>query len=114
VRFEDGRLEIALEASARKTLVGDLSKKLSDWTGRRWMVVVSAEAGAPSVRAQTEQRKAELKNDVRGDPLVQAVLARFPGAEIVDVRPPPSAAAGGGDEAVGIPPADPDVGDDEQ
>ena len=25
---------------------------------------------------------------MRGDPLVQAVLARFPGAEIVDVRPP--------------------------
>jgi hypothetical protein len=30
---------------------------------------------------------------VRADPLVQAVLNRFPGAEIVDVRPPPGAAA---------------------
>ena len=96
VRFEDGRLELALEASARKTLVGEISKKLSDWTGRRWMVVVSAEAGVPSVRAQAEARKAELKDGVRDDPLVQAVMARFPGAEIVDVRPPagsPSASA---------------------
>jgi DNA polymerase-3 subunit gamma/tau len=88
VRFEDGMIEIALEASAAKTLVGELSKKLLDWTGRRWMVAVSTEAGAPPVRAQAEARKAELKNDVRGDPLVQAVLARFPGAEIVEVRPP--------------------------
>jgi DNA polymerase III subunit gamma/tau len=88
VRFEDGRLEIGLEAGASKTLVGELSKKLSDWTGRRWMVAVSAEPGAPTIRTQAEKRKAELKNDVRGDPLVQAVLARFPGAEIVDVRPP--------------------------
>jgi DNA polymerase III subunit gamma/tau len=93
VRFEDGRLEIALEASAAKTLVGALSKKLNDWTGRRWMVVVSAEPGAPSIHAQAAQRKAELKNDVRSDPLVQAVLARFPGAEIVEVRPPASAPA---------------------
>jgi DNA polymerase-3 subunit gamma/tau len=93
VRFEDGQLEIALEASAAKTLVGELSKKLAEWTGRRWMVAVSAEAGAPSLRAQSELRKAELKSDVRGDPLVAAVLARFPGAEIVDVRPPPDAAA---------------------
>src|SRR5271170_7238838 len=31
VRFEDGKLEIALEPSARKTLVGDLAKKLADW-----------------------------------------------------------------------------------
>ncbi len=91
VRFEDGRLEIALEASAAKSLVNDLSKKLADWTGRRWMIAVSTEAGAGSLRAQAEARKAELKNDVRSDPLVQAVLARFPGAEIVEVRPPASA-----------------------
>ena len=88
VRFEDGQLELALEASARKTLIGELSKKLNDWTGRRWMVVVSTEPGPPSIKTQAELRKAELKDVVRGDPLVQAVLARFPGAEIVDVRSP--------------------------
>jgi DNA polymerase-3 subunit gamma/tau len=88
IRFEDGRLEIALEASAPKSLTGELSRKLSDWTGRRWMVIVSAETGAPSLYAQALTRKAELKDGVRGDPLVQAVLARFPGAEIVDVRSP--------------------------
>jgi DNA polymerase-3 subunit gamma/tau len=88
VRFEDGRLEIGLEGSAPKTLTGELSKKLAEWTGRRWMVIVSAEPGMPSLYAQAQTRKAELKDDVRGDPLVQAVLTRFPGAEIVDVRTP--------------------------
>ena len=92
VRFEDGQLEIALEPSAAKMLVGDLSKKLHDWTGRRWMVVVSAEAGAPSLRSQAEERKTQLKSDARSDPLVQAVLTRFPGAEIVEVRPPAASA----------------------
>jgi DNA polymerase-3 subunit gamma/tau len=91
VHFEDGTLEIALEPSAAKSLVNDLSKKLTDWTGRRWMVAVSTQSGAPPLRAQAEARKAELKNDVRSDPLVQAVLTRFPGAEIVEVRPPASA-----------------------
>jgi len=91
VRFEDGRLEFSLEPSAQKSLTGELSKKLADWTGRRWMVIVSAEAGVPSLYAQAQTRKAELKDGVRADPLVQAVLARFPGAEIVDVRPPAGA-----------------------
>ena len=86
VRCEDGRLEIALEPSAAKTLVNDLARKISQWTNRRWMVVVSAESGEPTVKSQNEARQAELKTGVRGDPLVQAVLARFPGAEIVDVR----------------------------
>ena len=85
VRCEDGRLELALEASAPKTLINDLSRKLSGWTRRRWMVVVSTEAGQPPVKAQNESREAELKRGVRADPLVQSVLARFPGAEIVGV-----------------------------
>ena len=63
-----------------------LFRSLSQWTNRRWMVVVSAEEGQPTVRSQNEARQAELKTGVRADPLVQAVLARFPGAEIVDVR----------------------------
>ncbi len=93
VRFEDGRLEISLEANAPKSLTGELSKKLADWTGRRWMVIVSAEPGMPSLYAQAQTRKSELKDGVRTDPLVQAVLARFPGAEIVEVRPSADAAA---------------------
>jgi DNA polymerase-3 subunit gamma/tau len=102
VRCEDGRLEIGLQQSAAKTLVNDLARKFSQWTNRRWMVVVSAEQGEATVKSQSEARQAELKTGVRADPLVQAVLARFPGAEIVDVRkgemplvPPPDDAGDG-------------------
>ncbi len=86
VRFESGRLEIALEPTAPKTLVHELQRKLEGWTKRRWMVVVSKEAGAPTIRAQADAQEAALKVGVRADPLVQAVLDRFPGAEIVAVR----------------------------
>src|ERR1700751_432622 len=102
VRCEDGRLEIGLERSDAKTLVNDLARKFSQWTSRRWMVVVSAEEGQPTVRSQNEARQAELKTGVRADPLVQAVLARFPGAEIVGGRPAELPQA--------LPPGDPDEG----
>jgi len=36
VRFEDGKLEIALEPSAAKALIGDLGRRLMALTGRRW------------------------------------------------------------------------------
>jgi len=85
VRCEDGQLEIALEPSAPKTLVHDLQRKLTAWTGKRWMVVVSQEPGAPTMRAQQEARQAELERGVQSDPLVQAVLKRFPGAKVVGV-----------------------------
>jgi DNA polymerase III subunit gamma/tau len=101
VRCEDGRLEVKLEKSASSTLVNDLARKLSLWTNRRWMVVVSAEEGQPTVKAQNEARQVELKTGVQADPLVQAVLARFPGAEIVGVR--------AAEQPVVLPTGDPEV-----
>jgi DNA polymerase-3 subunit gamma/tau len=86
VRFEDGKLEIALEPAASRTLVHELQRKISEWTGRRWMVVVSTEEGAPTIQAQNDARQGALEQGVRADPLVRKVLARFPGAEIVGVR----------------------------
>jgi DNA polymerase-3 subunit gamma/tau len=86
VRFEDGQLDIALEPNAPKTIIGDLGRKLSQWTGRRWMVIVSTEQGQATVKSQIDARRAEAESGVRADPLVQAVLQKFPGAEIIKVR----------------------------
>jgi DNA polymerase-3 subunit gamma/tau len=85
VRFEDGQLEIAVAPSAPKTFVHDLQRKLAEWTGKRWIVIVSKEAGAPTMRAQAEARQAEAEREAESDPLVQAVLKKFPGAKVVAV-----------------------------
>jgi DNA polymerase-3 subunit gamma/tau len=61
--------------------------------------VVSAEQGEPTVRSQNEARQAALKTGVQADPLVQAVLARFPGAEVVDVREGAATGPQGPDDA---------------
>jgi len=86
VRIEDGRLEVALERHAARGLVNDLSRKLEQWTGRRWTVIVSNEAGQPTLRSQNEQARNEHARAAEADPRVQEVLARFPGAKVVDVR----------------------------
>jgi DNA polymerase III subunit gamma/tau len=111
VRFEPGRLEVALEPNASKAMVGDLARKISQWTGRRWMVVVSGEQGQPTIREQNEARRAELERGVQADPLVKAVLARFPGAQIVAVREGPQELAPSSAEGDVIPP-EPPVDDD--
>ena len=99
VRIEDGRLEVALERSAARTLINDLSRKLEQWTGRRWTVIVSNEVGQPTLRSQNEVQKNQRERAAESDPRVQEVLARFPGAKVVEVRklapePPESDASG--------------------
>jgi DNA polymerase III subunit gamma/tau len=103
VRIEDGRLEVAMERSAARTLINDLSRKLEQWTGRRWTVIVSNEAGQPTLRSQNEVAKNQRERAAEADPRVQEVLARFPGAKVVEVRKlapePPESDASGEDPA---------------
>jgi DNA polymerase-3 subunit gamma/tau len=86
VRFEDGRLEVALEPNASKTLITDLPRKLELWTNRRWTVVVSNEAGQPTLRSVNQAAKQEHARSAEADPRIREVLARFPGAKVVEVR----------------------------
>jgi len=86
VRFEPGRIEFSLADGAPGDLVQDLSVKLKDWTGTRWVVAVSREEGAPTLRAQAKEKRARRIAEMRGEAAVAAVLEAFPGAEIVTVR----------------------------
>ena len=86
VRMEDGRLEVALERSAARSLINELSRKLEQWTGKRWTVIVSNEQGETTLRSQAQARKEQLTVGVHADPRVQAVMSKFPGAQVIDVR----------------------------
>jgi DNA polymerase III subunit gamma/tau len=86
VKVEPGRLEINLPTDAPKSIVGDLQKRLEEWTDIRWMVILSREAGSQTLsEVETEAREARL-TDARSDPDVAAILSQFPGARITDVR----------------------------
>jgi DNA polymerase-3 subunit gamma/tau len=99
VRLEDGKLEVSLERSAARSMINDLSRKLELWTGRRWTVIVSNDAGQPTLRAQAQAAKEKLTDGVHADPRVQAVMSRFPGAQVVDVRRIAPDTASGVDDA---------------
>ncbi|MCS0495424.1 DNA polymerase III subunit gamma/tau [Ancylobacter sp. MQZ15Z-1] len=87
VAFEDGRIEVALAPGGSPVLVQELQAKISEWTGRRWLVALSQhEEGEPTLAEKAAAERDAMMTGVRADPLVAAVLARFPGASIVDVR----------------------------
>jgi len=92
VRFEPGRIEMSLADGAPADFLPDLQQKLKAWTGKRWVVAVSREAGTPTIREARDARRAALIDTMRRDPAVSAVLDAFPGAEIVDVRTSEAAA----------------------
>ena len=86
VRFEPGRIEFSTAPGASPQLAQTLARRLQEWTGSRWMVALSSAPGAPSLKEQEHAKANEVLSGVRAEPLVQSVLAAFPGAEIAGVR----------------------------
>jgi DNA polymerase III subunit gamma/tau len=85
--IEEGRLEVGLVKGAPGNLATLLAAKLSEWTGQRWLVGISDSASGETLAEAAAKKQDQLKRDVRHDPLVEAVLTKFPGAQIVGVRP---------------------------
>ncbi|MGI6853996.1 DNA polymerase III subunit gamma/tau [Mesorhizobium sp. 1B3] len=88
VKVEPGRLDVNLTSEAPKTLLGDLTVKLKAWTGRNWLVSLSREEGGQTISEIEASKRENAILDARSDPTVAAILAKFPGAKIIDVRIP--------------------------
>jgi DNA polymerase-3 subunit gamma/tau len=97
IRIEPGVVELALEPGAPTGLPGALSQALEAWTGRRWMVLVASSGGAKPLAQQAHDRREGLLRLARQDPAVQQVMARFPDAEILEVKEASASAETGGE-----------------
>ena len=81
-----GRLEIGLTDDAPKSLPSDISQRLLNWTGIRWIVTVARDVAGQTISEAETERRDNLVTDARADPDVAAILQAFPGAKITDVR----------------------------
>ncbi len=88
IRVAPGQIELAMEQGASPGLPGELSRKLEAWTGRRWMVLVAKEGGDKPLALQKKDAKESAFREAREESAVQAILKRFPGSTVTDVRDP--------------------------
>jgi DNA polymerase-3 subunit gamma/tau len=86
VKFSPGRLEIRLTPEAPAELPHRLSDCLNRWTGTRWVISLSQDAGDTTLREEELAAEAKARAEALAHPLVQAALKAFPGAEITDIR----------------------------
>ena len=88
VHFEPGRIELKPVGNPPRDLMNQMSSRLKEWTGENWMIVLSEADGDVTVRQREEAEHEALVADAEQDPVVAAVLAKFPKSRIVDIRFP--------------------------
>ncbi|MBU8536540.1 DNA polymerase III subunit gamma/tau [Falsiroseomonas tokyonensis] len=86
VRISPGRIEIRPRPEAPRDLAQQLTALMQEATGSRWTVTLVNEGGEPTLAEQGRTAEADRLALAQTHPLVQAVLAAFPGAKIEAVR----------------------------
>ena len=86
VKFEKNRIEISFNESLDKDFVKDLSSKLFEWTGERWIITFSKLKGQMSVKDKQKNVKKKLIDEMKNSEIFKSVMDRFPDAELIDVK----------------------------
>ena len=86
VRFAPGVLELRPQPAAPRDLAPRLAALLLAATGTRWTIALSTAPGEPTIGEQGEAAEAARRHAAADHPLVQAILAAFPGAKLGKVQ----------------------------
>jgi DNA polymerase-3 subunit gamma/tau len=86
VKFEKNMIEISFNENLDKNFVKDLSSKLFDWTGERWIISFSKLKGGISMKEKEQKIKKSLMEEAKISKIYKDVIKNFPDAELIDVN----------------------------
>jgi DNA polymerase-3 subunit gamma/tau len=85
VQYEKGRIELNVSSEVPVDFAGRVGKCLTEWTGQRWVVILSHATGEAPLQEQLDSADSKKRDEVKSHPLVAAVLEQFPGAEVTKI-----------------------------
>ena len=85
VSFEKNRIEISFNDNLDKNFVKDLSLKLFEWTGKRWIITFSKVKGEISVKEKEKIKKNDQINKIKKTEIFKELLKKFPDANLLEV-----------------------------
>ena len=86
VMFSEGLIEISFNENLDKDFIKELSNKLHEWTGRRWIISLSKKKGLISEKQQEKLNKQKLFEEAKESQMYKSVLKIFPDADLIDIK----------------------------
>ncbi len=86
VKFENLRIEISFNEKLDKNFVKDLTYKLLDWTGERWIITLSKTEGKISFKEQLKKIKDEEMENIKNSKLFIDLKEKFSDIELIDMK----------------------------
>ena len=87
VSFENNRIEISFNDNLDRNFVKEISLKLFEWTGERWIITLSKTKGDISVKEKEQNDKNKLIEEVKKTEIYKDIKKIFSDANLIEVKP---------------------------
>ena len=84
VNFSEGRIEIAFNENLDEEFIKELSNKLYEWTGNRWIILLSKKKGLNSKKQKKKIDRQKTFENVKQNETYNKVLELLPDAELME------------------------------
>jgi DNA polymerase-3 subunit gamma/tau len=86
IKFSEGKIDISFNQNLDKNFVRNLSGKLVEWTGNRWVITLSKEKGAKTFLETQNIKQKELLNKEKEGEVYKNIKNIFSDAELLEVK----------------------------
>ena len=86
VSFKSNHIEISFNDNLDKNFIKNLTSKLLEWTGERWIITLSKKKGNESVNEIKLQKDKKKLKQLEQNSYYKKMLEYFPDIEIVKIK----------------------------
>jgi len=86
VSFNKGKIDISFNEKLNKNFIKNLSEKLLQWTGERWIISLSKNKNARSIYEQKLDNKHEMIKEFEKSETAKEIENAFPDAKLEDIK----------------------------
>ena len=88
VSFDTGKIEINI-LNGSESIASDLSKKLFEWTEKKWIVLLSSSQGKKTINQEREESDLMIRSNIEKHPIYIATLEEFKNTSIKSIEEVP-------------------------
>ena len=86
VSFNSGKINITFNEKLNKNFIKNLTEKLLQWTGERWIISLSKNNNAKSIYEQNLDNKNNKIEEFNKSNIAREILNAFPDANLTDIK----------------------------
>ena len=86
VSFNKGSIDISFNEQLNKNFIKNLTEKLLQWTGERWIISLSKNTEAKSIYEKNLENKNDLIKDFKNSKTSKNLESAFPDAKLIDIK----------------------------